>query len=75
MMDETLPISMFGVFGLICLVGLDDLTKELATSNFTKFANAFTFRTCLVNSSVAFGRCMLCRIFVDQFQAHHEPVE
>ncbi|KZR71557.1 hypothetical protein PMIT1313_00220 [Prochlorococcus marinus str. MIT 1313] len=36
-MDEILPISMFGVFGLICLVGLDELTKKLATSNITKF--------------------------------------
>ena len=36
-MDETLPIAMFGVFGLLCFVGLDDLTIELATSKITKF--------------------------------------
>ena len=35
-MDEILPIFMFGVFGLILFVGLDELTKELATSKIIK---------------------------------------
>ena len=36
-MDEILPISMFAVFDLLCFVGLEDLTKELATYKITKF--------------------------------------
>jgi len=36
-MDAILPSSMFGIFGLLAFVALDELIKELPTSTISKF--------------------------------------
>jgi len=36
-MDAILPISMFGIFGLLAFVALDELIKELVNPTICKF--------------------------------------